>query len=755
MSDTPEAAAPSAAVQGAAAIGAATAAAPSRAPARPWELVPDWLTNLAAVGWRVVVVGLLAVVVLLICNAVWTTTASIIVAGVVSAVFAPAVIRLRSQGKSRNSAAAIVWVTAIGIIAGLLLVLVLALLPAVVELLEALQTGVTQARAAWADASLSPEVSAALQAGLDALKSILGDLSGQIVAQAAQIVTILIIATFLLFFFLRDGDKAWVWVFQNVSDHKRDAITSAGDEALDKVGGYLRGTTVLAAIMASTAFLFMWLLNVPLALPLALFVFLGTFVPYFGGIVATIAILLVAYGAQGLWTSAALLALFAVRNAVVAYVVRPQLYSRTVRLHPAMVLVALPAGFEVAGVIGLFAAVPIIAVVLSVWSSVVLLLEPERRPDLPALVPPSLDRAAQISWRLLVALGVIGLVAVGATLVPLVVLPVTVGLVGAATLVPGVQWLQQRGHARGRASAMVVGGTLVIVAAVLLLATASLVQQLPEIAAQASAGAQQVSSSAGGQLDLGTAAVSQGGVMLVRTLVTALDSIVSMGVVVVIGTLLAFYMLRDGRALWSRAIARIGGARRVEVDAAGSRAVSVLGGYMVGTAAISFVGAASQWVIMVVLGLPLAMPVFVLSFILCFIPYIGGFISTGIAFLITVVAGTPEAILIMLIWTVVFNIVQGNVVSPLVYGKTVHLHPAIVMVAIPAAASVAGMMGMFLVVPVLGVVAATWRTVMAILDDETPDATGLTAPTDLAAPTDPPAPSPGQMLRPAPGPTPS
>jgi predicted PurR-regulated permease PerM len=747
MSDTPMTTAVSADVPAEDARAAGRAAVR----ARPWELVPDWLTNLAAVGWRIVVVGVLAVVLLLICNALWTTTASIIVAGVVSAVFAPAVIRLRAKGKSRNSAAAIVWVSAIGIISGLLLVLVLALLPAAVELLETLQAGVTQARAAWADASLSPEVSAALQSGLDLLKTTLGDLSGQIVAQAAQVVTILIIATFLLFFFLRDGDKAWVWVFQNVGDRKRDAITSAGDDALDKVGGYLRGTTMLAAIMASTAFLFMWLLNVPLALPLALFVFLGTFVPYFGGIVATIAILLVAYGAQGIWTAAVLLGLFAVRNAVIAYAVRPQLYSRTVRLHPALVLVALPAGFEVAGVVGLFAAVPIIAVVLSVWSSVVLLLEPEHRPDLPALVPPALDRAAQISWRLLVALGVIGLVAVGATLVPLVVLPVTAGLVGAATLVPGVQWLERRGQPKGRASALVVGGTLVVVVAVVLLATASLVQQLPQIAAQASAGARQLSGSASGQLDLGAAAVTQGSAVLVRTLIAALDNLVSIGVVVVLGTLLAFYMLRDGRALWSRAIARIHGPRRVEVDAAGSRAVSVLGGYMVGTAAISFVGAASQWVIMVLLGLPLALPVFVLSFILCFIPYIGGFISTGIAFLITVVAGTPEAIVIMLIWTVVFNIVQGNVVSPLVYGKTVHLHPAIVLVAIPAAASVAGMMGMFIVVPALGVVAATWRTVMAILDDERPDATSLAAPTDPTAPTDPALPAqPGPVLRPAP-----
>ena len=64
------------------------------------------------------------------------------------------------------------------------------------------------------------------------------------------------------------------------------------------------------------------------------------------------------------------------------------------------------------------------------------------------------------------------------------------------------------------------------------------------------------------------------------------------------------------------------------------------------------------------------------------------------------------------LFTIVFNIVQGNFVAPLVYGKAVNIHPAIILMAIPAGADLAGVVGMFLVVPFLGVVAATWRTVL-------------------------------------------
>ena len=62
-----------------------------------------------------------------------------------------------------------------------------------------------------------------------------------------------------------------------------------------------------------------------------------------------------------------------------------------------------------------------------------------------------------------------------------------------------------------------------------------------------------------------------------------------------------------------------------------------------------------------------------------------------------------------------FNLVTGNIVTPLVYGRTVHLHPAVVLVAIPAGAAIAGILGMFIVVPALAVVAATWRTVLAVI----------------------------------------
>ena len=71
----------------------------------------------------------------------------------------------------------------------------------------------------------------------------------------------------------------------------------------------------------------------------------------------------------------------------------------------------------------------------------------------------------------------------------------------------------------------------------------------------------------------------------------------------------------------------------------------------------------------------------------------------------------------MLVYTLVFNIVQGNFVAPIVYGRAVNIHPAIVLLAIPAGMALAGIAGMFLVVPVIGVIATTWRMALRVFAD--------------------------------------
>jgi predicted PurR-regulated permease PerM len=685
-----------------------------RAPVRQASVVPDWLANLASLGWRLVAISFLVVTLWLIANLLWTVTASIAVAVVVSALFAPWVLRLRERGRSPATAAAIVWAAAIAVIAVVLLVLAVAFVPYLADVVRWLQQSLAQVQSDLASLGLPPFVGELVRDILGAVLAATGAASGTVVASIAAIGTVLVLATFLVFFFLKDGDKAWFWMFQGVSDVKRERITAAGDDALTRVGGYLRGTTILSAIIALTDLVFMLILGVPVAVPLAVLVFLSGYIPYFGGIVTTAIILLVTYVALGTGPVLVMLGLIAIRNVILGYGIRPALYGRSVNIHPALVLVVLPAGFQLAGVVGLFAAVPVTAVVFAVARATIDILEPDPPPPLPGLVPAWVDRVAQWSWRFLVVIAMIALGVGIVVAIPAVVIPVVLGTIIAASLDPIVGTLVRRGWSRTRASAVTLGGTALAIMVLIGLAVVSLAGAVEPLASATVDGAGSIDEASGGALGLVVEAIRQGSLATAQTVYGVVSSLATVAAIAALGTLLGFYILRDGATLGGSIVEHARVDARDDLATVGRRAYEVLGGYMGGTAAISFVGAASQLVIMVLLGIPYALPVFVLSFILCFIPYIGGFISTGIALLLTISVGSPLAIAVMIVWTLVFNIVTGNIVSPLVYGRTVHLHPAVVLVAIPAGSAVAGVLGMFLVVPVIGIVAATWRTVLRV-----------------------------------------
>jgi predicted PurR-regulated permease PerM len=239
----------------------------------------------------------------------------------------------------------------------------------------------------------------------------------------------------------------------------------------------------------------------------------------------------------------------------------------------------------------------------------------------------------------------------------------------------------------------------------------TVVQQLPQIIQAAGQGA--------ADIDLGTSPpdlVGSIGPTLVDNAGLIVSNSAAISVALVVAALLTFFFVRDGGGWWSRLVARIPADRRQIVGESGAKAARILNGSTLGTGLVSLVAGTLQVVMMTLLGLPLAFPVGVLTFFGGFIPYIGGAIATGLGFLIAIAFGSPATIALMAIFTVVINIVIGNFVAPLVLGKTVSIHPAIVLLAAPAGAAIGGLIGMFLVVPMIAIFMATWRSVIRLFD---------------------------------------
>ncbi len=696
-------------------------------PAVRAPLIPIWLGNAAAIGWRVLVVFALIVVLADLAVILGTVVASILFALIVAVLFAPVATRLRDRGWSRTKTAGAVTLLAILVIGLIVILLAVAVVPLVPGIVESIQSGSARLQADASASGQASQLSEALGQARSNAEAWIGGQLASVASWLATAVTVTILGSILTFFLLQDGDKAWTWALQATGDRRREVIMSSGDEALSGVGIWLRGTATQAAIDAATVFVVLSVLSIPAALALSIITFFAGFIPYLGGLLVMTVLLVVTYASGGLAAAGTIFVAVILVHVVQTSVVAPKVFRGAVRMPRPAVLIALPIGAAMAGFVGLFLAVPAVAFGYAVAGSLIDVIDMDvtgAPGESTSIVPVWLDRLAQWSWRILIGLSFLGVAVLLAVQVPIVLIPVTLAIILAATLLPIYRLLRARGWSPTSAAGTVTVVSIVITTVVVVLTVVSLATQMGPIVQAASDGAGQAVESNPQVLAWLQPLVSSSSDFLRQAAQALVAGSVGLAVVSVIGVLLTFDFMRDGSRFWSFATSRLADWRRTEVDAAGGRAVGVLGGYMIGTGAISLFGAVTQLVIMTILGIPLALPLAVLSFFGGFIPYIGSILTTLLAFFVTLALGTPQDAAIMGVYTIVFNVVQGNFVAPIVYGRAVNIHPAIVLLAIPAGAALAGIAGMFLVVPFIGVFATTWRTGLLVLGDGPPPRDG-------------------------------
>ncbi|MDT0528209.1 AI-2E family transporter [Micromonospora sp. DSM 115977] len=187
---------------------------------------------------------------------------------------------------------------------------------------------------------------------------------------AAEVLGSALLALVLLFFLLKDGRSMWRWTLSRATGPNREVTAEAGRTGWRTLGAYSRGTMLIAAIDAIGIGLALVVLRVPLAFPLALITFFGGFIPIIGATVAGAVAVLVALAAKGPVTALLVLAAVITVQQVEGNLLEPLVMKRQVRLHPAVILVAVTAGTLIAGIAGAFVSVPITAVVWRVIDTI-------------------------------------------------------------------------------------------------------------------------------------------------------------------------------------------------------------------------------------------------------------------------------------------------------------------------------------------------------------------------------------------------
>ncbi|WP_263118115.1 AI-2E family transporter [Cellulomonas fimi] len=175
-----------------------------------------------------------------------------------------------------------------------------------------------------------------------------------------------LISLFCTFFFLREGRTVWSWVVGLLPRSVRERVHQAGRRGLVTLSAYTRTQILVAFVDAVGIGIGAAILQVPLALPLATLVFVGSFIPIVGAIVTGAVAVLVALVAHGPVIALIMLGVVLLVQQLEGHILQPFLMGHAVSLHPVAVLLVVTAGSMAAGIVGALFAVPIAAVLNTV-----------------------------------------------------------------------------------------------------------------------------------------------------------------------------------------------------------------------------------------------------------------------------------------------------------------------------------------------------------------------------------------------------
>jgi predicted PurR-regulated permease PerM len=269
------------------------------------------------------------------------------------------------------------WVTLLGsilVLGGVVTLIVLAVRNQWGRLVESAAEGFDDLQA-WLDQLPFPvdqdQISGARDAIVDFVTSAefgAGAIAG--VSAATEFITGALLVLVVLFFFLKDGDRIWAFFLRPFTGERLERGRRIGDTSVKVLGGYLRGTAIVGLVDAVVIGIGLAILQVPLALPLAVVVFLGSFIPLVGATIAGILAALVALVANGPVVALIVVAIVIAVNQLEGDLLQPVVMAQSLKLHPLVILIALTAGTILGGIAGAVLAVPLTAVgwaIIKVW----------------------------------------------------------------------------------------------------------------------------------------------------------------------------------------------------------------------------------------------------------------------------------------------------------------------------------------------------------------------------------------------------
>jgi predicted PurR-regulated permease PerM len=319
-----------------------------------------------------------------------------------------------------------------------------------------------------------------------------------------------------------------------------------------------------------------------------------------------------------------------------------------------------------------------------------------------------------------------------------IVEPVLVGLVVATVASPAVSWLQRHRVPRAAGAALMLLLLIALGAVIVLLVVGGIKAQSGEIGAQASAAADKFQSwlqdlgmnESGASTSTSNLESSTPDVIstLVHGVAAGISGLTSLGFFLAFTVFSLFMLLKDGPLLRSWVNRHLGVPATIG-ETITRNVITSMRRYFLGTTIVATFNAIVVGVGALILDVPLAGTIAVVTLVTAYIPFVGAVVSGAFAVVLTLGAQGTDSALIMLVIVILANGALQNIVSPIAMGATLRMNPLLILVVTISAGAFFGMAGMILAAPLTSAAMHISRDISRVRAAATvPEKTAVAAP---------------------------
>jgi predicted PurR-regulated permease PerM len=314
-----------------------------------------------------------------------------------------------------------------------------------------------------------------------------------------------------------------------------------------------------------------------------------------------------------------------------------------------------------------------------------------------------------------------------------ILLPIVLGLLIATVLWPATRFLRRHRWPPALAASTVLLAAVAIFAGIIAAIAPSVANQVTELSDAATSALQDVQEwlqgppfnfgedQIGNAVDSVINSIQNNAQNIAGYALTGVSVVGSSLLNLVLALVLVFFFLKDGPRFVPWLSAQTGPRAARHVAALSYKSWDTLSEFIRQQAFVGFIDAFFIGLGLWILGVPLVIPLAVLTFFGGFIPIIGAFVAGAFAVLVALVSNGFTTALIVLGIVLLVQQLEGNVLQPIIQGRGFNLHAGVVILAVTAGSSLAGIIGAFLSVPIAALLAVVYRYVRDELDGRSPE----------------------------------